>query len=170
MPGKLPPVGRNQIVPFLFLPTDLPFYQEGVLASLLRGWVPASARGAPLVLAAHAPHAALPCDCFLSLPLPNLSFTLSCRTLPAGVAAAVCLPAPAPAGFIPAGNERPLPPAPPRWASGTLTPWWGFPRCRGFSDAGCAAGPSSAGLWKLAGLLALSSCRASSAGLDFGGA
>lgn len=81
MPGKLPPVGRNQIVPFLFLPTDLPFYQEGVLASLLRGWVPASARGAPLVLAAHAPHAALPCNCFLSLPLPNLSFTLSCRTL-----------------------------------------------------------------------------------------
>lgn len=97
MPGELPAfaVGRDQITPFLFLPPDLPFYQGGVLASLLHCWVPVSARGAPLALAAHAPHAALPRACFLSLPLPSLSFTLSCRTLPAGAAAAACSPAPA---------------------------------------------------------------------------
>lgn len=44
-----------------------------------------------------------------------------------------------------------------------------FP-CSAAGAAGCAAGPSVAGLGKLAGLSAPSSCRASSAGLGFGGA
>lgn len=71
-----------------------------------------------------APWATLPCCGVLSLLLP---FSLWCRALPAGAAEAAAAAACSPAQLYPGRKwEAPAP---------RLTPRWGFPRCRGLSDA-----------------------------------
>lgn len=135
------------------------------MASLLHGWVPVSSHRPPLGLVAHTPHAALPCDCVLPLPLLSLSLPLSCGTLPAAAACPPLL-------LQDLSWQEMRGPCPQLCHADAAV---GFRevsrvfRCTAAGAAGCAAGPSPAGLRKLAGLLALSSCRLSLAGLDLEG-